>query len=221
MAIPLEWRHSIHIPGVGLTRGFYEPADDLERCEVPSKLRGERVLDVGCSDGGHSFLCEERGAIVLGIDDESSPRNEGRNNFEFSRQQLGSSVEYRKSSVHDLVSSDEPQFDRVLHLNVLYHVEDLLAEGRALRKLMKPGGTLHLKTKFLTDLPARATSVVPRKLWLRGRPKIGFVETDIAGDETCFFVPSISAAIALLRRSGFPEVTLTSVHQDRVYLKAR
>jgi len=215
----VEWRHSINLPGVGSTRGFYDPADDLMRTEVPQNLDGERVLDVGCSDGGHAFLCEARGATVLGIDDESSPRNEGRNNFEFSRERLGSSVAYRRSTVQELVATNEPPFDRVLHFNVLYHVEDLLGEARALRALITPGGTLHLKTKFLTDVPARATSLVPQNVWHRLRPKIGFIESDIAGDATCYFVPTISAVSALLRRSGFTDVELTAVHEDRAYLR--
>lgn len=216
----VEWRHNINVPGEGRTRGFYDPADDLTRTEVPSRLDGERVLDVGCSDGGHSFLCEERGASVLGIDDQSSPRNEGRNNFEFTKQRLDSSVEYRQARVRDLLESGEPPFDRILHFNVLYHVEDLLGEARALHDLLAPDGTLHLKTKFLTDLPARATSRVPMVAWLRQRPRIEFVEEGIAGDMTCYFVPSITALIGLLRRAGFSGVDLTAVHQDRAYLRA-
>lgn len=218
---PVEWRHNINLPDVGVTGGFYDPADDLERCGVPKTLSGERLLDVGCSDGGHAFLCEERGASVLGIDDESSPRNEGRNNFEFSQKRLESSVEYRTGSVHDLVAGGEPKFDRVLHFNVLYHVQDLLGEGRALRDLIRPGGTLHLKTKFLSYVPSRTTSFVPRHLWERLPQTIKFIETDLAGDTTCYFVPSISAVGALLRRSGFDDVTVTAVHMDRVYLAAR
>lgn len=216
----VEWRHNIDVPGEGRTRGFYDPADDLTRTEVPDRLEGQRVLDVGCSDGGHSFLCEQRGASVLGIDDQSSPRNEGRNNFAFTKDRLDSSVEYRQARVADLLEAGESPFDRILHFNVLYHVEDLLGEARALHALLVPGGTLHLKTKFLTDVPARATSRVPKDAWLRQRPRIEFVEHGIAGDATCYFVPSITALTGILRRAGFAEVELTAVDQDRAYVRA-
>jgi SAM-dependent methyltransferase len=216
----VEWRHDIDLPGEGRTVGFYDPAHDLDRTGVPKRLDGERVLDVGCSDGGHTFLCEERGASVLGIDDQSSPRNEGRNNFEYTKERLGASAEYRQGRVSDLVAAGESPFDRILHLNVLYHVEDLLGEARALHSLLVPGGSLHLKTKFLTAVPSRLTSRVPTSMWLRQQPKIGFVEEGIAGDLTCYFVPSATALLALLRRAGFAEATLTAVHQDRAYVKA-
>ena len=165
----VEWRHDIDLPGEGRTVGFYDPALDLDRTGVPALLDGERVLDVGCSDGGHTFLCEQRGASVLGIDDQSSPRNEGRNNFAYTKERIGASAEYRQGRTGDLVAASEPPFDRILHFNVLYHVEDLIGEARNLHALLRPGGTLHLKTKFLTDLPARATSRVPTDIWLKQR----------------------------------------------------
>ncbi len=216
----VEWRHDIDLPGEGRTVGFYDPALDLDRTRVPASLAGDRLLDVGCSDGGHSFLCEQRGASVLGIDDQSSPRNEGRNNFEYTKERIGASAEYRQGRAADLLAEGEPPFDRILHLNVLYHVEDLLGEARTLHSLLTPGGALHLKTKFLTDLPSRATSRVPLAAWLKQRPRIEFVESGIAGDPTCYFVPSATALIALLRRGGFADVTLTAVHDDRAYVKA-
>jgi len=216
----VEWRHDIDLPGEGRTVGFYDPVLDLNRTEVPASLDGERVLDVGCSDGGHTFLCEQRGAQVLGIDDQSSPRNEGRNNFGYSKERIGASAEYRQGRTADLVAAGEPPFDRILHFNVLYHVEDLIGEARNLHTLLQPGGTLHLKTKFLTDLPARATSRVPTDVWLKQRSRIEFVESDIAGDTTCYFVPSVTALLALLRRAGFVDATLNAVHEDRAYVKA-
>lgn len=214
------WRHDIDLPGEGRTTGLYDPSLDLDRTGVPKRLDGERLLDVGCSDGGHTFLCEERGATVLGIDDQSSPRNEGRNNFEYTKARIGAKAQYRQGRANDLLESGEPPFDRILHLNVLYHVEDLLGEARTLHGLLVPGGTLHLKTKFLTRIPSRFTSQIPTSVWLKQPPTIEFVEEGIAGDMTCYFVPSATALLALLRRAGFAKATLEAVHDDRAYVKA-
>ncbi len=118
----VSWRHRIDLPGEGKTDGFKDPEVDLDLVRVPNSLAGERLLDIGCSDGGHSFACEKRGASVTGLDDQSSPRNEGRNNFELARATLGSSATYVHGNTVDFAASTPEPFDRVLHFNVLYHV---------------------------------------------------------------------------------------------------
>ena len=98
--LDISWRHTIEGDGFK-SEGLYECESDLESAAVPADLTGKSVLDIGCSDGGHSFLCERRGATVTGIDSQESPRNEGRNGFTYAREQR----DYRIAEIVELESS--------------------------------------------------------------------------------------------------------------------
>ncbi len=64
-----KWYHTICLaPGV-VTAGVYDHAPFLSQYGFPESLAGQRVLDVGASDGFFSFEMERRGAAsVLAID---------------------------------------------------------------------------------------------------------------------------------------------------------
>ncbi len=216
----VTWRHRIDLPNIGDTDGFKTPAIDLTRARVPTSLAGERLLDVGCSDGGHSFLCERRGATVTGLDDQSSPRNEGRNNFEFARDKLASSATYVHGTTVDFAASTDETFDRILHFNVLYHVISPTQEAQALRSLLKPGGRLHLKTRVSSPLPTKANQYVPLALWRRVPPTMKALDDGLEGDPTCFFLPSVTGVEMLLRDAGFRDVECLAVRLDRAWFTA-
>ena len=121
--LDISWRHTIEGDGFK-SEGLYECESDLESAAVPADLTGKSVLDIGCSDGGHSFLCERRGATVTGIDSQESPRNEGRNGFTYAREQLGMQASYHPLSLNDFADQTTETFDHILCFNVLYHVVD-------------------------------------------------------------------------------------------------
>ena len=66
-----RWWHEIE-----LAPGIVTPGDDSNRMKLPildalglpRDLRGQRALDIGCSDGYFSFELERRGADVVAID---------------------------------------------------------------------------------------------------------------------------------------------------------
>lgn len=93
-AIP-SWRHRRQDRPV-ITPGTEDSDAELQRLRLPTSLDGQRVLDIGCSDGLYSFEAERRGAHeVVAIDDESSLLAGGVNGFQTARALLNSKVGYR------------------------------------------------------------------------------------------------------------------------------
>ena len=57
-----HWYHRIEVaPGV-VTPGLHDSPAALRWLELPEKMDGQRVLDVGARDGFFSFEAERRGA---------------------------------------------------------------------------------------------------------------------------------------------------------------
>jgi tRNA (mo5U34)-methyltransferase len=215
------WRHRIDLGGGVVTPGTEDTAQELARLRVPARLDGERVLDIGCSDGFYSFECERRGASVIALDDESSLLASGRNGFQAAAAVLGSDVEYRIGDVHELERSDVGLFDTVLFINVLYHLKSPLLALERIASVTAPGGRLILKTYYRNDV----------RIWFRGRP-YGFdidrrpkwwffPNTELGGDPTNWFAPNVVALEGALRVSGWTDIERIGTHGDRLYYHAR
>lgn len=218
-SIPV-WRHRIEVaPGI-VTPGTEDTATEWTRLGVPADLRGRRVLDIGCSDGFYAFECERRGAEVVAIDDESSLLAGGRNGFSVAAELLDSAVSYRCADVHELDPDELGHFDHVLFVNVLYHLRNPILALDRIASVVRPGGTLHLKTYYQRDL----------RFWVRGRP-IGldlgrrpkwwfFPTTELGGDPTNWFAPNRAALEAALSVTGWTHVEHLTTVGDRLYYRA-
>jgi len=216
-----RWRHRIPVGHGVTTPGTEDTIDELARLDVPDRLDGKRVLDVGCSDGFYSFICEERGADVVAIDDESSLLGGERiNGFQTARRLRNSSVDYRLRDVHGLDPAEDGQFDLVLFINVLYHLENPMLALRKLAGVTRPGGRLILKTYYRTDV----------RLWVKGRclgfdlekrPKWWyFPTTELGGDPTNWWAPNRAGVISLLQATGWTDIEVTRTWRDRIYVHA-
>lgn len=222
-AVP-QWRHRIEIaPGI-VTPGRDDTALELSRMRLPARLDGQRVLDIGASDGFYSFEAERRGAAeVAAIDDESSLiGGEGRENgFVVARDLLGSKVTYGARDVEELSPDVDGRFDLVLFLNVLYHLRNPMLALDRIASVTAPGGLLVLKTYFRTDV----------RVWVKGRclgfdvdrrPKWWyFPGSELAGDPTNWFAPNRTALEGLLEATGWESITRIGTHGDRLYYHAR
>lgn len=213
------WRHRIEVaPGV-ITPGTEDTATELGRLGLPTSLRGERVLDVGCSDGFYSFECERRGAAVVAVDDESSLLSGGRNGFQIAHDRLGSSVDYRVADVQALPDDETAAFDRVLFINVLYHVPNVMLGMQELARVTRPGGTLHLKTYFRADVRFRVRGRCVN-IDLDRRPKFWFFPTtELAGDPTNWWAPNRRGLLALFEATGWERPEHLGTHDDRIYYR--
>ncbi len=94
-------------------------------------------------------------------------------------------------------------------------------EAQALRSLLKPGGTLHLKTRVSSPLPTRANHLLPLSMWSRLPATLEVVEHGLEGDPTCYYVPSVSGVVSLLRQGGFADVECVAVKLDRAWYVAK
>src|SRR5712671_3084828 len=85
---------------------------------IPSDLRGQTVLDIGCNGGFYSMEMKRRGADrVLGIDTDPVYLAQAR----FAAEQCNAQIEFRQLSVYE-VSRLKERFDLVLFMGVLYHL---------------------------------------------------------------------------------------------------
>jgi tRNA (mo5U34)-methyltransferase len=116
-----HWYHRIEVaPGI-VTPGVNESQMILDALQLPERLDGLRVLDIGARDGFFSFECERRGAAEVVAIDYLTPEETG---FPIARQLVGSEVEMRQANVYDLTREEFGSFDLVLFLGVLYHLRD-------------------------------------------------------------------------------------------------
>lgn len=126
---------------------------------------GLRVLDIGCGGGILSESVARLGARVLGIDVAEKNIHVSRIHAEWS----GLDIDYRLTSVEDL-SASRAQFDLVLNMEVVEHVERLPEFLGHCARLVRPGGVMVVATINRT-LIAWLTAIIGAEWVLRWLPK--------------------------------------------------
>jgi SAM-dependent methyltransferase len=94
---------------------------------------GERVLDLGCGAGRHSFEALRRGGRVVAVDAADSELRQV--------QAMVAALAVVQGDALQLPFADGT-FDRVIAAEVLEHVTEDGAAMRELARLLRPGGTL-------------------------------------------------------------------------------
>lgn len=205
------WFQNIRLP-IGLETAPEHPLGDwpgdLARMfldEIPHDLSGKTVLDIGCNAGYFSFLLASRGAEVVGVD--PNPRYLAQARWLRKKFNMHSQVRFRQSHVYDLAHYHK-EFDIVLFLSYMHHLRypllglDVAAEKARemfiVQTLMTPPSQGRErpdqgKVRRLEDLSALAGPP-----W----PQVTFVEGELFGDPSNWWVPSPEAMQALLRSAG-------------------
>ena len=90
-------------------------------CDLAHRpLTGLRVLDLACAHGHYSFEMAKRGAQVLGIEGRASWLEQARRTKE---ETSLSNVEFVQDDVRNLCKEKYGEFDIVLCLGILYHLD--------------------------------------------------------------------------------------------------
>jgi tRNA (mo5U34)-methyltransferase len=208
-------------PGI-MTPGRSLVSAIMDRCAVPDRLDGKRVLDVGAWNGCTSFECERRGAaevIALSLED---PQVTG---FEWLRSVLDAQkTHYLRRSIYDLDPRQLGTFDTVLCFGVIYHLRYPMLGLDNLRRVA--AGDLYLETQILDEAVVnpengRYTPLQSLAPWARDSNLMQFYPTnELAADRSNWWSPSTSALKAILETAGFT-VDHTAIIEDRGYLHGK
>jgi 2-polyprenyl-6-hydroxyphenyl methylase/3-demethylubiquinone-9 3-methyltransferase len=128
-------------------------------------LEGLKLIDVGCGGGLVSEPMTRLGAEVTGID--AAERNI-KTALTHADQQ-GLDIDYRATTVEDLIETAAGSYDIVLNLEVVEHVADVDLFLEASAKLLKPGGIMVMATINRT-FKALATAKIGAEYILRWLP---------------------------------------------------
>jgi tRNA (mo5U34)-methyltransferase len=116
------WHHRFEIaPGV-MTPGSYDPRFLLDKTDLPDDLSGQRVLDIGPSDGFFSLNLRRRGAEVVAVD----YRPKDLHGFGVMERISGLDFDYRQANIYDITAEAFGTFDIVVFFGVLYHLPDMI-----------------------------------------------------------------------------------------------
>ncbi len=181
----------MELPGGIMTPGVTDPARALPRLQLPERLDGLSVLDIGAWDGFYSFECKRRGAArVLATDHFVwTGRTWGtKEGFLLARDALGLDVEDREIDVMDISPQTVGSFDLVLLLGILYHLTDPIGAIRAAASVTKRQLVVETETS-LNGLPFPAARVYP------GR--------ELNSDDSNWWALNGAALNGLLREAGF------------------
>lgn len=192
----LSWWHCIDLGGGVVTPGKADNRYVLSHLGLPARLDGQTVLDVGAWDGFYSFECERRGAArVLATDLYcwDGPGWGSKQGFELARRALGSRVEDLEIDVMDLTPEHIGQFDLVLFLGVLYHLQNPLLGLQRVASVTKS----HLIVETHCDLFA-----------VRHPAMRFYPGAQLNNDPTNWWGPNPACVEAMLRTVGFARVEM-------------
>ncbi len=137
---PFQALHAINVPRVkyirdNLYRSFkIDPHKNKPLSEIS-------IIDVGCGGGLTAEPLARLGAKVTAIDAEKDTIKAAK--FHASKSEL--SIDYRHTKVEHLLSSKE-QFDCVIALEIIEHINDLNPFLESLCKLLLPDGVIFIST---------------------------------------------------------------------------
>jgi tRNA (mo5U34)-methyltransferase len=194
----IQWFQSIDLGHGIVTPGVDRSARRLKALQLPARLDGQSVLDIGTWNGFYAFAAEQRGASRVLATDSAVWREPGigRAGFDLAHRALNSGVEGREIDVLELSPDTVGEFDVVLFLGVLYHLRHPLLALERVASVTKR----HLVLETAVDM-----------LWC-GRPAAAFYPGDeLKGDASNWWGPNPAATVAMLRDVGFSEVRVVDV----------
>jgi tRNA (mo5U34)-methyltransferase len=204
------WFHNLHLPDGRQTAPDHPLGDypaykwDALKTHLPDDLEGRTVLDIGCNAGFFSVELARRGARVTAMDHDPHYLRQAAWVKEVFH--LGDRMLVRSGDVYGLATTAE-RFDIVLFLGVFYHLRhpllglDLAAaactDTLLVQSLAKQGVTGPTGGESDPGFLGRD------RLREDGWPSMSFVEHELAGDPTNWWVPNPSGLRAMVRSAGY------------------
>ena len=185
---------------------------------LPRDLSGKTLLDVGCNAGFYAFEAKRRGARrVLGVDGQRQHVRQGL----FVRKALGLDVEFRRLNVYELSPRSVGRFDITLALGLLYHLKHPILALENLYQVTKD--LLVVETAIMPPERTPESFTHPLGEMQMLLHPLAYVENPAAAKEQVFnwFLPSVPALVALLRNTGFAEVQVVEVKNERAVVVCR
>jgi Methylase involved in ubiquinone/menaquinone biosynthesis len=105
-----------------------------ETLKILGDVKGKRILDLGCGEGGYSRLFENKGAIVTGVDYSENLINEAL------KLNQAHEIEYYIRDVCFLEGIEDKKFDFVVSTMCLMAVENLESAIKEAYRVLKQGG---------------------------------------------------------------------------------
>lgn len=195
-------------PGV-ITPGKNDVGQLLRLVQLPDRLDGKRVLDIGSWNGCFSFECEKRGAAqVIAI----GPENPDLTGFNMLREYLDSKVVYQYGSIYDLDPKVMGLFDIVLCFGVLYHLRYPLLGLDNCRRVARKD--LYVESAcidhdLIIDGKARDLSDVNPSL-ARAALMQFYRRNELNSDDSNWFSPNEKCLRDMLYSSGFDELSIVA-----------
>lgn len=189
---------------------------------------GERVqeltcLDIGCHQGYYSIAMARRGWSVTGVD----AREENLNSARFASHASGfPAIDYHCGRVETLARDEGREYDLVLFLGVLYHVEDPMCCLRQVAHVTRQ--MCVIETQVIDEV--EGFSEWGACEWVRpyqgilalidesGEFDAGNRETGVTPLATC---PSPKALLFMCRQAGFKRVEILTPHKGAYEQHAR
>lgn len=207
----LKWYHRIHLPSGVVTPGI-RGVELWDKYQLPKRLDGARVLDVGAWDGAFSFEAEFRGAdevIALDLWDESSPGgklDKSIDSFSFAKCALESKRVFPVNG--DICNPPRwlGKFDVILFLQVLYHLKNPMLALENLRSMAK--GLVCLETWLDAE-------------WIPEPAAIFYPGDELNNDSSNWWGVNEACLDGMAKAAGFSTVTQLWADRDDTYFNGR
>jgi tRNA (mo5U34)-methyltransferase len=204
------WYHRFEFPQGIVTPGSRDSYSFLKQLDLPSDMKGMRVLDIGARDGFFSFECERRGAAEVVPIDYMPARETG---FPVAKQILGSQLNMVHENIYNLTAEKYGQFDLVLFLGVLYHLPDPMRALDIVFNMMGSPAYLYLETVVIDDY-------LPREI--AQRPLMEFYPSSTKNaDYTNYWGVTETCAIAMLEECDLSFVRKSREGERGIFVAAK